>query len=133
MPRQVVILDTNFLLIPAQFGIDVFTEIPKICEGRPKLAIFDKSIDELKAIIRKEKGKPKKEAELTLKLINSLLKNNKLNIIPAKIAYIDEEILNKANKNTIIATQDLELRKKLRKKGVKTIIMRQKKYLKIEG
>lgn len=128
-----IILDTNFLLIPAQFGLDIFTELRKTCNFSYKLYMIDKSKDEIANIARQQKGAAKKAAEMTQKLLKNFINNNKINIIPAKTAYIDREILDISGKDTLVATQDAVLRKKLKEKGVKTIIMRQRKYLAIEA
>lgn len=130
--KQRIILDTNFLMIPARFGLDIFTELEKTCCFSYELVIFDKSLSELENIIKRQKGVQKEAAKTTLSLIENLKDNNKLNIIPAKTDYIDQEILSTADKNTIVATQDLLLRKELRKKGIRTIVMRQKKHLILE-
>jgi hypothetical protein len=128
-----IILDTNFLLIPAQFGLDIFTELQKTCSFTYKLYIMDKSLSEIGNIIRDQKGAQKKAAELSLKLVKNFINNNKINIIPAKTGYIDREILDISDKDTLVATQDVVLRRKLKEKGVRTIMMRQKKYLVIDG
>jgi rRNA-processing protein FCF1 len=41
----------------------------------------------------------------------------------------DKAFLNIANKNTIIATNDVDLRKKLKNLGIKTIYLRARKHL----
>ena len=43
-----IILDTNFLMIPAQFNVDIFSEIHRICDFKYELYIIDKTIDELR-------------------------------------------------------------------------------------
>ena len=52
-----IILDTNFLLIPSQFNVDIFTEIDRICLFKYKLCVLDETINELNSIIEKQKGK----------------------------------------------------------------------------
>ncbi len=131
--KKRIILDTNFLLIPAQFGLDIFTELDKTLDYSYSLFIMDKSLEELKEASKQQKGALKEAVKVTLSLIKSMKDNNKLNIIPAKTSYIDREILETADKETLVATQDLELRKKLHEKGIKTIVMRQRKHLVIEG
>ena len=122
-----IILDTNFLLVPIQFKVDIFSEFDRICNFNYKLFIFDKSIGELKNIIRKQSQKHKKAAEFALKLIR--LKN--IEIIKSNEGDVDSLILENLDKDTIVATQDIELKKKLLKKGASVIILRQKKYLKL--
>ena len=120
-----IILDTNFLLMPLQFRVDIFSEFDRICNFNYKLFIFDKSIGELKNIIKKQSQKHKKAAEFALKLIK--LKN--ISIIQSNQEDVDSLILKNINKDTIIATQDSLLKKELLKKGISVIILRQKKYL----
>ena len=122
-----IILDTNFLLIPLQFMVDIFSEINRICHFNYKLCIYENSISELKNIIEKQSGKNKKAAQFALKLIK--LKN--IEIIKSNQKDVDSLILENMDKDFIIATLDINLRKKLLKKGASVIVLRQKKYLQL--
>jgi len=126
-----ILLDTNFLLIPIEFGVDIFSEIDRICNFNYKLHILDKTIDELNNIIEKQKGKNKGSAKFALKLV----KLKKINIIKTKEKLTtDELIIKKANKKEfIVATQDKFLKKQLKLKNIPLIILRQKKTLILEG
>ncbi|MBI2574621.1 nucleotide-binding protein [Candidatus Woesearchaeota archaeon] len=130
MPVQ-IILDTNFLLIPGQFRVDIFSEILRICSFRYELCVLDSSVGELKGIIGSGKGADKASARLALQLINA----KKLHILSPKTATfknVDETILDLAAKNeAIAATQDKELRSKMRKLSAKVIVLKQKKYLEL--
>lgn len=125
-----IILDTNFLLIPAQFKVDIFSEIRRICGFSYELAAVPETVAELEGIIssKKSSGKDKKAARLALKLLKAfkvkVLKNRKL------YKRADEAILAIADKNSCVATQDRELRRRLREKAASLIILRQKQYLK---
>ena len=72
-----IILDTNFLLIPAQFKVDIFSEIQRIADFKYQLYILDKTITELKKIQKEQRGKHKRAAKLGLDLI----KKKKVKII----------------------------------------------------
>lgn len=123
---KTIILDTNFLLIPAQYKVDIFSEIDRICHFNYKLAIFDKTLDELKKIRGKKESKS--NVNLTLKLI----KAKGLNILNSdlKDKTVDMAILGYAAlSQSIVATQDSALKQSLRAKQVKIITLRQKKYL----
>ena len=124
-----IIIDTNFLMIPIQFRVDIFSEIDRICNFNYKLYIFDKSIDELKNIVKKQAVKNRKAAQFALKLIK--LKN--IGIIKSERENVDALILSNLGKDTIVATQDMLLKKKLLEKGASLIILRQKKYLQLAG
>ncbi|MBI2541743.1 DUF188 domain-containing protein [Candidatus Woesearchaeota archaeon] len=121
-----IILDTNFLMIPAQFRVDIFSEIERICKFNYRLLIFEESISELEKIIQKG-GRNKMAAKLALKLIK--LKN--LETIKSEKKDADSLILESAGKGTFVATQDMLLKKALLNKGASVIILRQKKYLQL--
>lgn len=125
-----ILLDTNFLLIPAVFKVDIFTELQRICDFKYKVYILDKSIKELQKIVEKQKGKHREAAKLALILI----KFKKTGIISTKSRKSVDDILYELagkGKDVIIATQDKKLRKKIKNKGGKAIILRKKQYLEI--
>jgi len=126
-----ILLDTNFLLIPAQFRVDIFSEIERICNFNYKLHILDRTIEELDSIIEKQKGKSKDAAKLALKLI----KLKKISIIKTKEKLAtDRLIIKTANKKEfIVATQDKFLKKQLKTENTALIVLRQKKRLLLEG
>lgn len=121
-----ILIDTNFLLIPAQFKVDIFSEIERICIFNYKLFILDKTIEELEGIVRNQKGKNKAAAKLALKLI-AIKKITTLKT--EKNIHTDTEIINTAKKDFIVATQDQDLKRRLRDKNISMITLRQKKYL----
>ena len=64
-----IIFDTNFLLIPGSFKVDIFSEIKRIIDEPYELFIVDKTYDELNNIIENQKGKYKEYASIALKLV----------------------------------------------------------------
>ena len=118
-----ILVDTNFLLIPFQFKVDIFKEIDRIIDEKYEICVVDKTLEELEKLIKGNKEKDKKAA----KLAKQLIKKNKVKIINTQGKNVDEIIIKIKDKDTIVATQDKELRKKL--KG-DVIVLRQKKYLK---
>ncbi|MHA1744119.1 MAG: type II toxin-antitoxin system VapC family toxin [Candidatus Heimdallarchaeota archaeon] len=115
-----VILDTNFLISLAEFKVDL-DEIENILNEPYEILTISSVVDELKKINNKN-------ARLALKLIE--LKKVKILKVGEKNA--DKAILSLANKDTIIATNDAELRKRLKTLNSKTIYLRAKKYLAID-
>lgn len=116
-----IILDTNFLLAINQFKIDVFSELERICDFPYSVCILDKTIDELNKIIIEQKGKDKEAAKLALEIIKG-----KVEVLETKKGYVDDILVGLAGKDTLIATQDQELKRRV-KTGV--IVIKQKKYL----
>ncbi len=131
MPVKIV-LDTNFMLIPGQFRVDIFSEIVRICDFNFEIVVLDRTLGELKGIVANQKGKDKAAAILGLRLIEK----KKPGIIDTKTAIfknVDKIIIELASKEKlIVATQDQELKSQLKKLGVQVIVLRQKKYLKLE-
>lgn len=116
------------LMAVAQFKADVFSEINRICLFNYRICVIGKTIDELERIMKQQKGKGKAAAKMAL----SLVKAHKVrNIALDEIAgSVDDIILKISDKGShIVATQDRELRRKLKEKGVPVMTLRQKKHL----
>ena len=127
-----IYLDTNFLLIPAQFGVDIYEEIENVCDFSYKIYILDRVIDEIDKIIVEQKGKKKSAAKLAKSILNKKIKEKSLNIITfSKEEVVDDILVSLIDKNTIIATSDKELKERVKKAGGAVMIFRAKKYLQI--
>ncbi len=128
-----IILDTNFLVSAVRFKVDIFSEIERICDFRYQLYVVQGIIDEFKKLAEKGKPKDRAAAKISLELIKK--KNIKIikNIAKNKrVKNVDLLILNLVKKgNFIVATQDKELKREIKKKEVPIIVLRQKKYLKL--
>jgi hypothetical protein len=120
-----IILDTNFLLVPGQFKVDIFSEIRRICDFAYKLYIVDRSIDELNKLAD-GKSKDARAAKLGL----SLMRAKHVSVIKtAGEGHVDDLIVAAVKKGDIAATQDINLKKRVKRKGARIITMRQKKFL----
>ena len=126
-----ILLDTNFLLIPAQFKVDIFSEIDRISYFKYELIVIDKTLEELEQI-SKGKGKDGRAAKVAIKLIT----NKKIKVIStsdtsAGTDYADRMIIEIAgnNKEIIVATQDRQLKKILHENKTKLIVMKNKGHL----
>lgn len=115
-----VILDTNFLMDLVKFKINL-ENIDDLLNEPYKLFTLTSVIEELKSL------KENKNAKAALRLIEE--KNIK--IIGSEEKYVDKLLLNLADNDTIVSTNDRELRKKLKEKGAKVIYLRARKYLAI--
>lgn len=114
-----IILDTDFLLSSLKFKIDLISEIDRICDFQYQIFIIDKTIDELKN---------KKLGKLALEIIK------RFNVIEIKKDKpVDELILEQKKENIIVATQDKEFKKRLKREKIPIITIRQKKYFMIEN
>ncbi len=117
-----IILDTNFLLIPAQFRVDIFSEVQRISDFKYRLFILDKTRDELNSISEKQRGKSREAAKLALQMVNKF----GIEQIKTGEGKVDDLLREESRKEgTIIATQDAELRRTLKN----VIFLRQRHYL----
>ena len=125
-----VILDTNFLLIPGEFGVDIFSEINRIMIEPYEVCILKKSMDELEILIQRM-GKKKEALNAKLGFIMAKQKGLKT-LRSSSEAYADDELLEfvKANpKGVVVATQDAELKKKILNASGRIIELKQKSHL----
>jgi rRNA-processing protein FCF1 len=127
--KKKVVLDTNFLLIPGQFRVDIFSEIERIMQEPFELCVVDKSIAELNKLAAGGRQIDKFAAKLALVLI--IQKNLKTLHSFGSKKSVDDIIVAKADENTFIATQDKVLKERVKERGAKIIGLRQQKYLMI--
>jgi len=120
-----IIFDANFLIDLARFRIDI--EEVEALVGPSQFLTINLVLKELRRIASK-KTKGSRYARVALKLIES----NNFEILKSREKSADEAILKLANKETIVATNDKELRKALKNEGMKTIYLRKKKHLAID-
>lgn len=116
-----VILDTNFLLIPFQFKIDIFEGIERILARSHYFVISSKTIKELKYIARGT-NKDGRSARLAIKLIEA--NKNRIEIIENE-EEVDLWIEKYATeKRAVVCTNDAQLRSKIKKEGLRVISLK---------
>ncbi len=132
-----VVLDTNFLMIPAIKKVDIFAEIKRIMDEPYKIYIVKESLDELNKIIEEQKGRHREAAKIALALIKAKKpvvletkqKDLKRKLISNEIV-VDDIILEIADEDFIVATQDKAFKKKLADKEINYIYLKNKKLVK---
>lgn len=122
-----IVLDTNFLLAVFELKVDVFSEIDRVCAFRYQLFILDRTLDEVENLIKSSLLSKRQAAKVALQLIK--LKN--IQILETKDSRVVDDILVDLD-GYIVATIDMELKRRLRKKGIQIITIRQKKYVMLE-
>ena len=128
MESKEVVIDTNFFMVPFQFNVDIIDELEKALPSY-KLTTPIFVINELKGLKRNNKGKIRLNADLALKLANSS------NIEIKDISLENNETVDDAllRVSEVLATNDIELKKRARMKGITVAYLRQKKYIAIDG
>ena len=141
MKTHIVFFDANFLLVPAQFGIDVFEQLEELIPRPWKIIIIKPVIEELE----KKKARNPHRVKLIrqINLAFQILEQKKYELlsIPRPMnQLVDDVLLNaalaaqnsKPNNIIYIATNDKELRAKCKKKRIRVIYLRKLKYLNLE-
>jgi len=116
--------DTNMLLNIERFKIDVFYESKKMF-GKVEFIVPRQVINELEGL-SKEGNKLKKEVNIA----RELMEKNNVKIIEIEARNADEA-LKKMSPEAIIATNDKELKDKVRELNGKVLYLRQKKMLEL--
>lgn len=143
---NLVILDANFLMVPSQFGVDVYEELRMRLTGKLQLIIVPEVLDELS---NKMDGHASTKFQRNVKMAFQLLKHQQQQYPECFVtlpegntlnAPVDDYLILKAlqyssnrDDRIYIATNDKELRKKSSQKGIRVIYLRQKKLLEISS
>jgi len=126
-----VILDSNFLFIPAKFQIDVFEDLAKLLNQRFEPVLLSSIYQELKTMTEKGAPSRRRQASLALKLAE---KCKKIDVEKHLEETNDDVILRIAILwKSPVATNDRELRRKLRARAIPVIYLRSKNRLELEG
>lgn len=127
MKDLTVILDTNFLMIPGLYGVDIFSELDRIIDKKYEIVVPEVVLGELKNLEEGGNSSERKAANLALDLASEARK------IPSQMPA-DKEIVRLAReKRGVVGTNDSKLRKRLRKEKIPVIFLRQKSHLDISG
>lgn len=119
-----MVLDTNFLLLPRQFGVDIVKQMEELLEVPHELVVPTGVMNELRKLA-KGKGKEGAAARFALKLIRKCgMKKVRSS------GDVDGWISEYASKEgAIVATNDSGLRHRLKNAGVKMVVLRSRARL----
>jgi len=108
------------------FGVDIVSELDRLLQRHYSLVIPKPVVEELKKLA--VQGKPAERSAACLGI--ALAKRGK--VVNVK-GNADEAIFTMACKNYVVGTTDAELRRKLRRKGVSVMYLREKSHLALDG
>lgn len=119
--KREVIIDTNGLMIPGQFGIDIFMELKRL--GFDSYVVPRASVRELEKISTQGRGRDRTAAKIALSLLDRCT-------IVEKEGFADDVIMELAtSKEDTVLTSDVELKKRLCSKGVSIVQLRERTHL----
>ena len=126
-----VIFDSNFLFVPSQFQLGIFEELTNLLNQRFDPILLSPTQKELQKLAKEGSPKTRKQASLALKLAE------KCRVVHVekglKETHDDVIVRVAAEWKCPVATNDRELRKRLRKLGVPVIFLRQRRRLELDG
>ena len=126
-----VIFDSNFFFIPSQFQLDILEELTNLMNQRFDPILLSPTQKELQRLAKEGSPKKRKQASLALKLAE------KCRVVHVekglKETHDDVIVRVAAEWKCPVATNDRELRKRLRNLRVPTIFLRQRQRLELEG
>jgi rRNA-processing protein FCF1 len=120
-------MDTNFLMMPFQFNVDIFAELERLLDVKYELFVPDKVVGELKTLSKKGSLNERKAARVALNLVQDVKK------IKAEADDPDEAILSITDRDTVVCTNDKNLKERVIKKGGMAVFLRQKRTLELAG
>ncbi|MHA1973793.1 MAG: type II toxin-antitoxin system VapC family toxin [Candidatus Hodarchaeales archaeon] len=125
-----VFLDTNFLMALGQFpSLNLSHELDRVVPQKKELIVIQPVIQELEKIMQESKPKTKNVARLALDFIAKFCKKREVAYSHKNIDFI---LLYAAEQeNGIIATNDKKLRKLAKKKNIKTLYIRNIRFLEL--
>jgi len=128
MPTRILV-DTNFLLIPVRFKVDIFTGSADAVNDITEFYVSSRVLNEIQRL--KERSKPSFVKEL--RLAETYAGQCTLIEDPSD-GEVDDSLVSLASREgMVLGTIDSELRQKARAAGVKVIYLRQRNYLVLDG
>lgn len=126
-----VLLDTNFLLVPIRFGVDVFAEAERVLNQLVEFAVTSGVLGEVERLRGEAQPGFRGELDFGLKVASRC---RVIDAEPEEGETVDDSIVRlAASRGYVVATTDAELRRRLREVGVKVLYLRQKRYLQLIG
>lgn len=118
-----IILDANALMVPEQFGVDIFSELERL--GYSQWLVPSSVIGELRSLARRaDRGKDKIAARVALELAKRCV------VIGENLPDADLAIEKLAcTEDAAVFTNDKPLKKRLFSKGITVVYLRQGRYL----
>ena len=130
MPLNVV-LDTNFLTVPAQFGVDVFAETERALEARVDFIVLRSVVGELEQKLEEAQGRAKSKFKIALTLLDRCRIEDDV-VVHGKT--VDDQLLEYTKQvEGVLATNDRELRGRAMTEGVPVLFLRSRTHIEIMG
>jgi len=126
-----VILDSNFLLVPSQFKLDILEGLTSLLNQSYEPILLSTTLHELQRMADEGAPKLRKQTQIAMKLAE---KCQLVNVERKEKETNDDVIVRVAlQQKCAVATNDSALRRRLRDISIPVIYLRQKSQLELEG
>jgi rRNA-processing protein FCF1 len=126
-----VIFDSNFFFVPLQVKIDIFSEMMNLLNQKYEPIMLSTTLQELRRIAQKGTPKLRKQAAMALKLTE---KCRVIDVKRSEDETNDDVVMRIAVQwRSPVATNDRELRRRLRERNLPVIFLRGENRLELEG
>ena len=123
-----IIVDTNFLLMPYEYRLDMVSELRRIIHSPITLVVSQGTLNEI-ATLAGRNGRRAAAARFVESNMDKFKSAFEFEIVP-ETGAVDKWILKYAQEKLLtVATNDVPLRKRLLAKGVPVIVMKGKSKL----
>lgn len=127
-----VVLDTNFLTVPAQFGVDVFSEAERVLEQSIEFILLRSVLEEIQAKLTRSRKTEKRMFTVALDL------TNRCKIVDVdqsmRDLLVDDQLLEYVQTvHGVLATNDRELRERAAERKIPVLMLRGKNHLELRG
>ncbi|MDI9620102.1 MAG: 30S processome protein Utp24 [Candidatus Nezhaarchaeota archaeon] len=124
-----MLFDTNLLMMMFERPINIVGEVESLLEVKVEPVVLRAQLIELENISKSRRSKASKIARTLLDLIR-----RKFKVVEGFGATVDDAIVDVAKRGLLmVATNDWELRRKLRENGVTVIYLRRDGKIMVEG
>ncbi|MGB3908298.1 MAG: DNA-binding protein [Methanomethylovorans sp.] len=118
-----VIIDTNALMIPVQFNVDIFSELHRL--GFDHFIVPQAVLNELDRLVTTARGQDLIAAKVGRSLAN------RCELVPIE-GHADDIIVSLADDaDAAVLTNDIRLKKRLLEIGIRVISLRQRTHLEL--
>ena len=117
-----IFLDTSFLLSCSEFNVDWFSEFQRLF-GKFELVLITGVLKELEGL---SQGSSKKSRQAKIAL---LVLENKKYLLKESRGKVDSALVNLPLRTDLVATQDSELKSRLKSRGISVLVLKQKQFV----
>lgn len=120
--KKKILLDTNFLVAPFQFSFDIFEELDRLYPYA-ELYTLDDALNEARSIENGKYGK----------LVEQMIDKQDIEVLETEGSGTVDDLIVDIAEDFTVATNDKELKNRIKDQGRPVIIIRSRDHLEVEN